>query len=301
MNSNFTTKRIINRQSGEHFQEKVYFEGIIRFFYGKNQLGSFLARITASFPLFSRFFGFLQKHPSSKKKIAPFIKKYGVDTREFLHGVDTFKSFNDFFIRKLKADARPLANTEAIIPADGRFLFYQDVEACDGFVIKGEKFSLASLVGSDALAQHYHAGSMVLGRLCPTDYHRFHFPCSGTPSLPRMINGPLYSVNPIALQQNLKRFAQNKRCVTTLNSEHFGQVLLIEVGATNVGSIHQTYRAEQSHPKGDEKGYFSFGGSALVLLFEKDKIIIENDLLNNSEQHTETLCLMGQPLGITKK
>lgn len=301
MNSNFSTKCIINRQNGEAFKEKVYFEGIIRFFYGKNRLGRWLAHITATFPLFSRFFGFLQKQPFSKRKIAPFIKKYGVDTSEFLNSVDTFDSFNDFFIRKLKSEARPLATTEAIIPADGRFLFYQDSEACDGFVIKGEKFSLATLLGSKALAKEYLGASMVIGRLCPTDYHRFHFPCSNTPSMPRIINGPLYSVNPIALRHNLQNFAKNKRCITTLDSPHFGEVILIEVGAANVGTIQQTYQPEKKYQKGDEKGYFSFGGSAIVLLFQKNKIIFENDLKKNSEQHIETLCLMGQSLGVTKK
>ncbi len=291
---------IIDRKSGKKFKEKIYYEKIIRFFYGKSSLGSSLAKVTATYPFFSKFFGFLQTLPSSKKKILPFIEKYQVNTAEFLDPVASFNSFNEFFTRKLKPETRPIAQSDAIIPTDGRFLFYQDIEACDGYVLKGEKFSLASLIGSETLAEKYLGGSMVIGRLNPTDYHRFHFPCNGKPSLPRMINGFLYSVNPIALKENLSRFTKNKRCVTTLESPNFGMVLLIEVGATNVGSIKQTYTPNENCLKGDEKGFFEFGASAIVLLFEKNKIIFDKDLCVNSTQHIETLCIMGQSLGNKK-
>lgn len=291
---------IIDRQTGNRIEEKIYYEKVIRFFYGNNSLGRFFAKITATYPAISKFYGYLQTLPASSKKILPFIQKYHINTSEFLIPPEEFCSFNDFFTRKLKPQARPIAQSDAVIPADGRFLFYQDIDACDGFVLKGEKFSLASLVGSESLAEKYQGGSMVLGRLNPTDYHRFHFPCDGTPSFPRMINGLLYSVNPIALKQNLSRFTKNKRCITTLETYHFGKVLYLEVGATNVGSINQTYQPNVNYHKGDEKGFFAFGGSALVLLFEKNRIIFDQDLCFNSEQHLETLCHMGQSLGNKK-
>ncbi|MCH9608574.1 MAG: Phosphatidylserine decarboxylase proenzyme 2 [Chlamydiales bacterium] len=304
MNSDFLLRwekmHYIDRKTGEKQVEKVYYEGLLRFFYGENRAGQKLAKIFSSYPFFSKFFGFLQTRPFSKRKIAPFIEKYQIDSSEFQKPPETFSSFNDFFTRTLKKEARPIDKSDAVIPADGRFLFYQDITACDGFVVKGEKFSLATLLGSQTLAKRYEGGSMVIGRLNPTDYHRFHFPCDNHPSDPRLINGWLYSVNPIALKQNLNRFINNKRSLTTLESEHFGPVLFIEIGATNVGSIHQTFTPRKQYKKGEEKGYFSFGGSALVLLFEKNNIVFDQDLVFNSSKHTETLCLMGQSLGIKK-
>src|SRR6202044_707631 len=107
---------------------------------------------------------------------------------------------------------------------------------------------------NDALAEQFANGSVVLARLCPCDYHRFHFPCDAIPGPAKLINGPLYSVNPIALCKNLSILSENKRMITELETDHFGKVLYIEVGATNVGSIHQTFTPYQRYKKGDEKG-----------------------------------------------
>ena len=231
------------------------------------------------------------------QKIVPFIKKYEVDATEFLDPIETFSSFNSFFCRKLKKEARPLAKSPAIMPADGRFLFYQNLATQDGFVIKGKKFSLVKLLQDPTLASHYENGSMVIARLCPSDYHRFHFPCSCTPMPSKLINGFLYSVNPISIQQNIELFTENKRCLTELNTDLFGKVLFIEIGATCVGTIHQTYIPYLHYEKGEEKGYFSFGGSSIILLFEQNSILFDSDLVEASLQHIETLCLMGQSLG----
>ncbi|MES2199982.1 MAG: phosphatidylserine decarboxylase, partial [Chlamydiota bacterium] len=127
-----------------------------------------------------------------------------------------------------------------------------------------------------------------------------HFPCSCTPSKSFLINGPLYSVNPLALRKRIEILAQNKREITILGTECFGKVLFIEVGATCVGAIHQTYTPEKLHEKGAEKGYFSFGGSSLVLLFEPGAIVFDQDLVEASKEGIEVLGLMGQTLGHLK-
>lgn len=289
----------IDRASGEKKQEQVYGDTVLSLFYGKTWLGRSLAFFIARFPFFSQIYGFFQNLPSSKKKIRPFIKKYNVNENEFLISADKFLSFNDFFIRKLKPDARPIEKNEdrIIIPADGRFLFYPRIDLCDGFIVKGQKFSLHRLINDASIAEHYAQGSLMLGRLCPVDYHRFHFPCNCLPGSARLIGGPLYSVNPIAVKQNLAFLSENKRMVTELQTEHFGTILYLEIGATNVGSIHQTYTPKNPYNKGDEKGFFSFGGSALMLLFEPNRIKFDDDLLIASSHHVETFCQMGQSMG----
>ena len=185
----------------------------------------------------------------------------------------------------------------AIIPADGRYLFYANIAACTGFLIKGQKFKLKEFLCCEELAHEYKEACMVIARLCPSDYHRFHFPCDCLPASPVAINGLLYSVNPMAIKQNIKIFSENKRSLTILATKAFGKVLYIEVGATNVGTIEQIYTAHQPYAKGAEKGFFSFGGSSLVLLFPKGCIQFDQDLLAASQMGLEIKCLMGQSMG----
>ncbi|MEP3833610.1 phosphatidylserine decarboxylase, partial [Rhodopirellula bahusiensis] len=119
----------------------------------------------------------------------------------------------------------------------------------------------------------------------------------GVPVASRLINGPLYSVNPIALRQNIHILTSNKRCLTQLETESFGTVLLLEIGATCVGSIQQNYSPGESISKGDEKGYFRFGGSSTMVLFEPGRIQFDADLIENSHQHRELYARMGDHMG----
>jgi len=289
----------VDRETKEEKVEKVYGNGYLIFLYQSNPLSWLLRALFCKPPFFSKLYGSLQKKPSSKKKIAPFIENYQVDTSEFLDPPDSFPTFNDFFIRKLKPSARPIhnGNDEAVLPADGRYLVFDNIEREEGFLVKGKKFNLETLLRNPKLAHKYAQGSMVMARLAPVDYHRFHFPCHCTPSETTPINGPLYSVNPIALRKNIQILAENKRVITHLKTEHFGTVLFIEIGATFVGSIHQTYAPDTPQAKGAEKGYFSFGGSCLILLFEPFRIQFTPDLLAASHKKLETLGQMGQSLG----
>lgn len=284
----------IDRLTGERLEEDVYGEGALRFFY-ESSLGRFIGTFLAKFPPFSRFYGWLQRLSITKRNIVPFVLKYKINPAEFEHPIESYPSFDAFFTRTLKKEVRPLAEG-VVIPADGRYLCYQNIATCDGFVVKGKKFSLERLLGNPSLARSYAEGSMLIARLCPTDYHRFHFPLECTPSVPELINGPLYSVSPIAVKKNLAFLAENKRVITHLKTDAYGTVLFIEIGAMCVGSIHQTYSPNRLCKKGDEKGYFSFGGSSLVILFQKGYIHFAPDLILNSNQHLETFCLFGQPL-----
>jgi phosphatidylserine decarboxylase len=293
----------IDRVTGAILKEEVYGEATLRFLYGKGWMSRFFGRplmhLLSRNPFFSALYGYLQTLPFSAKKIDPFIKRFQVEVSEFLKTPDHFTSFNDFFTRKLKPEARPIAGGDdvAIIPADGRYYFYQNIHEGDGFVVKGEKFDLDKLLDDVSLAVPYDHGSMVIARLCPTDYHRYHFPCSCIPGETRFVNGWLYSVNPVAIKKNIHIFTQNKRTICELNTDRFGKVLFLEIGATFVGAIHQTYTPYQACVKGQEKGFFSFGASSLILLFPRGSIALDQDLVQATAKGLEIKCLMGQSMG----
>ncbi len=175
--------------------------------------------------------------PKSREKVLPFIEEFGVDPDEFVDHPEDFCTFNEFFFRKLKAGVRPIAGggDVACFPADGRHFGLQDLSTTSGIFAKGQRLQLAELLGDSDLAQRYREGTAVISRLCPVDYHRFHFPVSGTAGEPRLINGQLFSVSPIALRLDLSILWRNKRTLTKIESATFGEVLMIEVGATCVG------------------------------------------------------------------
>lgn len=287
------------RYTNQLVHEKIFGDKLLRYIYSRSRVGKILCRTISKSPIWSRLYGWWQKRSWTKKNIAPFIVKYDMNPSEFLKPVSEFDSFNDFFIRELKKEARPIAPSEKmlVMPADARYLAIPNIAHSDGFIIKGQTFFLHSLLEDDALAEQYKSGTMIMARLCPTDYHRFHFPCGGMPGPIKWINGWLYSVNPIALRQNIHIFTQNKRCYTILDTEHFGKVIIVEVGATSVGTIIQTFDPEKHQEKGTEKGYFSFGASSMILLFEPGRIELEKDLAATALDKIELRCLMGQPLG----
>lgn len=286
-----------DRLTGKIFEEQVFGKKALEVLYGNKFISRFCREWVSKNPLFSKIMGWWFKSSLSRKKISSFISCYGIDTSEFKNPVCDYQSFNAFFTRKLKSESRPVAPGDhiAIMPADGRYLFYPNLSKADGFVVKGQYFSLESLIGDKNLAERYKEGSMVIARLCPSDYHRFHFPIDCIASSPRLINGYLYSVNPWSLASNVSYLVQNKRFVTTLQNRHVGTVLFIEIGATSVGSVIQTYDPLKPQKKGDEKGYFEFGASCLILLFEPGNIRFDADLI--SDCHQEIRCLMGQSMG----
>ncbi|MGR3973945.1 MAG: archaetidylserine decarboxylase [Candidatus Rhabdochlamydia sp.] len=294
-----------DRQTQEKKIERVYGKIWIKFLYHPNfflkWVSHLLLPLIARHPFISNLYGRWQKTSWSRHKIVPFIQNHEVDTEDFLDPVQTFKNFNDFFIRKLHPHKRPLypGNRVAILPADGKYLLFPQL--CDSlhFFVKGHAFSLLSLLQDEWVAARYEQGSLLIARLSPADYHRFHFPCDGTALPASSLQGTLYSVNPLALRKRPSILYENKRVVTPFESVHFGQILYIEVGATNVGTIHQTFTPYTFYHKGDEKGYFSFGGSSLILLFEPNVIQFDADLVAHSAQGIEVSGRMGQSLGVS--
>jgi phosphatidylserine decarboxylase len=247
----------------------------------------------------SHFYGFLQRLPSSRKKIRPFVESQNIESKDFVKSLEDFTSFDDFFTRKLKSSARPVAQEKevAVAVADGRYLAYPQITSDLKLEIKNQHLNIKELLNDADLAEEYKEGSLVIARLCPLDYHRFHFPFDCEVSSPKLINGHLLSVNPIALAKNVHIFSENKRYLTKLQSPLFQDVIFLEIGATNVGSVHHSSTTQSSYKKGEEKGFFSFGGSCIILLFKKDSIKLDDDLVKSTLQGTEVLCKMGQTIG----
>ena len=288
--------KYLNRETGAMETEKVYGEGFLRWAYG-NPLGKIALHSFVKRPFFSKWYGRRMNAPKTTAKIAPFLETYGLDASDFEKSPDKFTSFNDFFFRKLKPSARPIADSPIVLPADGRHLGFAKASDIESVFVKGQKFDIAGLLGSTELARKYEDGPLLLSRLCPVDYHRFHFPCAGTPGETRTVNGPLFSVSPLALRQQLSYLWQNKRTITELVTADFGTVICMEIGATCVGSIHQTFTPGKPVKKGAEKGYFAFGGSSTLLLFEPGTVTLASDLIESSHKMTELYAKIGTEAG----
>ncbi len=291
--------RYFNRHTQALETEQVYGEAFLRWVYG-NPLGAAALHTLVKRGFFSTWYGRRMSRPESAQRIAPFIAEYGLDPTDFADSPDAFGSFNEFFFRKLRPEARPVDEDShsVVFPADGRHLGFERASAIQGVFVKGQKFDLASLLGDSKLAAQYADGALVLSRLCPVDYHRFHFPVAGTADESRLIDGPLFSVSPIALRKNLSYLWTNKRAITALHTERIGTVLLLEIGATCVGSIHQTFTPGKLVGKGAEKGYFAFGGSSTITLFEPGAIRLAEDLRDHSSSQIELYARMGSAMAV---
>ena len=287
-----------DRHSKQKLIEQVYGEKWLRRIYG-NPLGRLVLWLAVKRSWFSRWYGYRMSKPKSRQLIRGFISKYGLDVSEFAEDADSFPSFNDFFVRRLKPSARPISQADdvAIFPADGRHMGFQDLSDLEGVFVKGQSFDLKSLFGSEEAAAPFEQGTLIISRLCPVDYHRFHYPSAGKASAPVPINGGLSSVNPIALRRDLSIFWQNKRNLSYIETDGFGRIASFEVGATCVGSMTYGQSLPGFVEKGDEKGFFSFGGSSVLTLFEPEKILLSEDLLEHSASNRELYARMGEPMG----
>lgn len=285
---------VVDRQTGEEFEEVILGEKYIRWAY-QDSSSSLIEKALFRSPLISRLMGAYYDSGLSKGKIRPTIAELGIDESEFADPTDSYKSFNDFFIRPLKPEARPWqkASDTILSPADGRVLVFPKLEG-DVFVpVKGHPFSVDRLLPS--MAERYQNGALAIIRLCPADYHRYHFPCDGEIIKTRAIDGALHSVNPIALAAGPDIFGDNKREITLIKTENAGTLAYIEVGAFGVGAIVNKKRSGKVEMM-EEKGYFKFGASTVVLVFEEGKITFSEDLIANSAMGKETLIKVGEEL-----
>ena len=287
-----------NRYTREVETEVVYGEKWLRWILF-NPFGQIALHAVAKRAWFSRWYGWRMSCAGSASRVKPFIERYNIAESEYVKAADEFTSFNDFFYRKLKPEARPVdaAEGSVVFPADGSHLGFAKASAVEGVFVKGQRFDLGKLLGDKKLADQFADGAAVFSRLCPVDYHRFHFPVAGVPGEARLINGLLQSVNPLALRDRLSILWENKRFITEIESEKFGKVLVLEIGATNVGSVNHTFVPTRPVAKGEEKGCFAFGGSATLTMFEPGRVRLDEDLLEQSAQQRELYAKVGDRMG----
>jgi len=248
----------------------------------------------------------------SAKDIKGFIELHNLVVDEMDRKPDEYKTFNEFFYRELKPSARPVADPDdpkvLVSPADSRLTCFPEMMDATKLWIKGEKFTIEGLLGPRSdLAPKFVSGSMVICRLAPQDYHRWHWPVNGRVKQITKIQGTLFTVNPIAINKNVDVFTQNKRDVIEVESEAFGTVVMIAVGATMVGSIHLLCEATPvpngqgteylPHKKGEQQGYFAFGGSTVIVLFERGSVRFDDDLVKNTKKPMETLVKVNTKIG----
>lgn len=298
---NFDKINYIERKTGEIKVEIPPGEGFLKFLY-YNPLGKLPLNLVVRKKFLTDYYGKKMSEKSSVEKIKPFIEENFINMNESKKRVEEFTSFNDFFIRELKEGAREIDGDENVLvsPADGKILVFNNLKDTTKFFLKGDEFTLEEFLMDKEEAKKFQGGTILIIRLAPVDYHRFHFPADGIVSESKLIEGYYYSVSPYAIKKNFRVYCENKREVSILKTKKFGEIVLSEIGATMVGGIVQTYKPNTSVKKGDEKGYFFFGGSSCVLLFQKDRVRFDRDLLENSSKGIETKVYMGEKIGKAK-
>lgn len=289
-----------NRHSQKIESEKVYGDAQVRWLY-QTPTGQFLTKFLIKAPI-SKIYGAYQNWGISKQKITPFIENFEIDLADFEPAPgrtkeDPYGSFNEFFIRTFVPGKRTFVQEPEIMPAfsEARYFAYESMNDNQTVPVKGRFLSSKSLLNRTRWNDTFAGGPLLLARLCPVDYHRFHYPDNGKVLDYYRVRGKLHSVNPVALKEFADIFATNERQVTIVETENFGKLAYIEVGALCVGKIIQSGSLEE-FKRGDEKGYFLFGGSTVIVLGEKGRWTPEPDILEFTTKGIETYLHLGEPV-----
>lgn len=290
--------KYFNRELDSVETEKVYGDKAVRWLY-ESVPGKALSKLLIKRPL-SVLYGMAQESSLSHRKVAPFIKDFNIKIDEYLpeegrEEKDPYSSFNSFFIRRFKEGARPIESKENLMPAfcEARYFGYESLTAESKIPVKGDLLGGQALLNHEKWGRIFEGGPCLLARLCPVDYHRFHFPDNGQISEHYRVPGVLHSVNPLALRSNPDIFAINERQVTILETQNFGKLAYVEVGAICVGKIVQTRPMVGSFKRGEQKGYFLFGGSTVIVLGEPGKWKPDDVLLEKTKQGMEVYQKLG--------
>ncbi len=290
--------KIYNRETKQYDIEKVAGGSLLDVLY-TTRAGRLGLEVLVKRKIYSALTGFFCDSRLSRRSIKSFVQNFSIDMDECAGQIEDFKSFNDFFARRLKDGARDFnkPGEELLSPGDGRLQAWDNIDTDKMIQIKGMEYSLAELLQNRELAREYAGGTYLVLRLCPADYHRFHFFDGGICGETVNAGGDYYSVNPVALQRIPEIFCRNKRAYSIFSSDNFGEVLYVEVGATSVGSIVQSYTPGKRARRGDEKGFFKFGGSTVLLFFKNNRVLIDKEILEQTAAGFETRVLAGDVIG----
>ncbi len=246
-------------------------------------------------PQVSKLAGRYLSSAHSKWLISKFIERNEINMD--IYEECDYSSFNDFFTRKIKPDCRPVPEDLDVLisPCDCLATVYP-IQENTTFSIKNTEYTLRSLLRSPRLAKRFRSGYAYILRLTVEDYHRYLYSVSGKQSKNYHIDGTFHTVNPIA-NDYLPIYKENTREYTVIHSKEFGDVLQMEVGALLVGKI-SNHKQSTVVTRGEEKGFFEYGGSTIVVLTQKGRVTPRSDLLTNSKNGYETKVLQAHPLGI---
>lgn len=283
--------QVWNRAQQKLTQEPVVGEGAMRFVY-ETAFGRMLAKGILCRKPISNLYGVLQRSRLTRGKVRRFIRQYDIS----LEGCtkQEFSSFNDFFTRQRLP--RPDTTAPGVLPAiaDSK-LTALPIGDDTVFTVKGVPYTPAELLADDALAARYTGGLCLIFRLSPDDYHRYAYPDAGTQEAAVHIPGVLHSVNPIA--GSLGVYRRNARARTLLHTKRFGDIVQMEVGAMLVGRICNHETGEAACARLQEKGYFEYGGSTVILLLEHGKFEPAADIAKWSARGIESKVKTGDPVG----
>lgn len=279
-----------NRYTNRLEKEAVYGGFWVRLLY---QLKPFflLTHLFLASAWISKLYGFWQNRPASRRKIAPFVKSFQIDMKEF--ETREFQSFNDFFTRQFQPGARKFAPEGISAPAEARYLGFSNALSIPEIPIKGLLLHPREILGENKFTECFLSGPALIARLCPVDYHRFHYPVDGCTLAQYHLGTRLHSVNPVALRACPSILKINERIVSILNTKNLGLLAYVEVGALCVGKIVQSHPTNAPFKRGDEKGYFLFGASTVLLFGEKGRWDIAEDILKNTQKGLETFVRLG--------
>ena len=246
-------------------------------------------------PFISKAAGLFLSSKLSCMLINSFIEKNNIDMS--LYEKTDYKSYNDFFCRKIRTELRPVDFTpkSLISPCDSKLTALKITDETR-FFIKHTEYSVASLLQNEALAQEYKNGYVLVFRLSVDDYHRYCYIDDAEKEKTVTIHGRLHTVNPIA-NDYFPIYKENTRAYSVLRSKNFGDIIMMEVGALLVGKIVNHHNDTESVRRGQEKGYFEFGGSTVVVLLKENTAIIDDDILKNSKEDYETVVKFGEKIG----
>ncbi|MBE7071107.1 MAG: phosphatidylserine decarboxylase [Ruminococcaceae bacterium] len=275
---------IEDRQYGGKSLEKLY--------------NTWYGRVLSKFillPVFSTMATAKDRKRASVKKIAPFIEEYKINMDDFEER--EYGSFSDFFTHSIRPGKRPVDPDPSVIvsPADSKVLCY-DIGDDLKFTVKGSVYTPDEIVGNNPELRHFAGGKALVFRLSMDDYHHYCHIDSGKIADSYEIKGKLHTVSSIS--SKYKIYKENHRIVNILETDHFGRVVYIEVGALLVGRIKNNGRTVFG--KGQEKGYFEQGGSTIVLFFENGRIKVDADILEMSGNGIETKVKMGERIGVAE-
>ncbi|MCL2357969.1 MAG: phosphatidylserine decarboxylase [Defluviitaleaceae bacterium] len=289
----FKKQQIWVYNENELEQERICPERLMRLIY-ENPVGGAGLLWLAKRKAVSRLYGLYCRTPLSARGIPKFIEKYGVD----MTGCDgNYKNFAQFFAREKSGVTFPEEKTSLGSPCEGLVSVFPNLTPSQVVMAKGIRFSLEELFGDPVLAREYEGGTMVSIRLTPANYHRMHFFDAGAVESAHMIKGHLYSVSPLALNRVVKLYCRNKRALIRFKAENFGDVVLVEVGATFVGSIVHCFEEGQPVARGDVASYFKPGGSLVLMFLKKDAFAPNAELVSRSAEGYETKIAIGRALG----